>query len=257
MKAPSLILSLVIAISVACSPSKKAGDFESYKDQIKQQYYEGMDALDSGNYQLAKKIFQELTKASGYLKYSKLASLRLGDTMLAEGDYITALYLYEEFLKQYKGNKNEAYAAYRKCQCFDDQIPSDWFGVPSPWTKEIANINRARTCYWYFIKKYKKSRFNLLAAKRHAELVKYLYKHEVYIVDFYWKRKKFDAVALRIKYILKEFDVLGKSEDNYYRLIVSLVKTKHLTEARNYYKDYTASFPTGKYVGKWKSQLDD
>ena len=251
-----LLLLIVLSLS-NCSQKKQVTGFEEYKNKVKAKYYKAMDALASANYTQAKKLFQELSNESGIVKYSVLARLRLGDTLLAEGDYSTAIYVYEEFLKQYRGNKNEAYAFFRKCQCYDKQIPSDIWILPPPETKDISYVKMAYVCYQSFMQQYKYSRFYPIAEQRYKHITELLYKNELYVVNFYWKREKYRAVTLRLKRVLENYPDRGKTETNYYRLIKSLVMIKDLTGAKNYYTEYTTLFPKGKYVATLKKWLKE
>jgi outer membrane protein assembly factor BamD len=206
-----------------------------------------MDALSSGNYQEAQKIFQELSGESGYVKYSVLAKLRLGDTLLANGDYEAAEYVYDEFLSQYRGDPNEAYAYFRKCQTHAEQLPGDVWLLPPGAAKDMAHVHRADACYKEFLGRYGDSRFQPEAQRQFKAVRTLLYRHERYVADFYWRHDNYPAVVLRLKGITRDFPEFV-DELLYFHLVTALVESKDLTEARQFYKEYALGYPGGRYL---------
>lgn len=238
------------------STQASTDDFSAYRQNLRQMYVDGMDALADGNYAEAKKLFQALSGESRYVGYSVLAKLRLGDTMLAEGDYEAAEYVYDEFLQQYRGDPNEAYAHFRKCETMVERIPGDWIILPPPESKDMTHARRAHVCLREFLERYTDSRFAPLVEKSHATVREMLYKHEKYVADFYWRHDGHAGVSGRALGILRDFPEFA-TEELYYRLVVSLVEGQDLTRATEYFKEYTSAFPEGRHVGDLRARLDD
>ena len=252
-----LFVALAMFIATGCgSSSTKDEGFGAYKANLKQTYIDAMDALASANYPQAKKLFRELSGESRYVKYSVLAKLRLGDTMLAEGDYEAAEYVYDEFLQQYKGDPNEPYAHFRKCQTREEQVPGDWLILPPPESKDMTHARRAYVCLKDFLDLYSDSRFAPRAMQSYATLRGLLYRHERYVADYYWRHDRFDAVKGRVVGILQDYPE-KMDEVLYERLVRSLAESKDLTEATRYYTDYSSRFPKGRYRGSLQTILDD
>jgi outer membrane protein assembly factor BamD len=252
-----LVLALALIGAPGCGSSSTADEgFGAYKENLKQKYVDGMDALASANYPQAKKLFRELSGESRYVKYSVLAKLRLGDTMLAEGDYEAAEYIYDEFLQQYKGDPNEPYAHFRKCQTREEQVPGDWLILPPPESKDMTHARRAYVCFKDFISLYADSRFAPRAEGSYTTLRGLLYRHERYVADYYWRHDHYDAVVGRVIGIQEDYPE-EMDEDLYDRLVRSLAESKDLTRATRYYTDYTSRFPEGRYRGSLQTILDD
>lgn len=248
---------MLVALAMGCASTQAStDDFSAYRQNLRQMYVDGLDALADGNYAEAKKLFQALSGESRYVGYSVLAKLRLGDTMLAEGDYEAAEYVYDEFLQQYRGDPNEAYAHFRKCETMVERIPGDWIILPPPESKDMTHARRAHVCLREFLNRYSDSRFRPLVEKSHATVREMLYKHEKYVADFYWRHDGYDGTAGRAIGILRDFPEFV-TEELYYRLVVSLVEGRDLTRATEYFKEYTSAFPEGRHVGDLRARLDD
>ena len=249
-----LLIGLALA---ACGATQTTGDdFSAYRQNLRQMYIDGMDALDDGNYAEAKKLFQALSGESRYVGYSVLAKLRLGDTMLAEGDYEAAEYVYDEFLQQYRGDPNEAYAHFRKCQTMEERIPGDWVILPPPESKDMTHARRANVCMREFLSRFPDSRFRPLVDRSYAKVREMLYKHEKYVADYYWRHDGYTGMAGRAIGILHDYPEFV-TEELYFRLVVSLVEARDLTRATEYFKEYTSAFPEGHHAGDLRARLDD
>lgn len=255
-RTPFLFLAIA-CFSVACGSSQQGETgFTEYRRGLEAKYADGMDALASANYADARRIFQELSGESGYVKESVLAKLRLGDTLLAEGDYQAAEYMYEEFISQYRGDPNEPYAHFRKCQTQDAQIPSDFFILPPPESKDMDHARRAYTCFQGFLTSFPDSRFEPHARQRYREVRGMMIRHERYVLDFYWRHDRYPAVARRARGLLDSYPEAA-DEDVYYRLVFSLGESKDLTGATRYYREYASRYPGGRFVGDLGELLDE
>jgi len=250
------LVSLGLTLAACGSAQTVGDDFSAYRQNLRQMYADGMDALADGNYAEAKKLFQALSGESRYVGYSVLAKLRLGDTLLAEGDHEAAEYVYDEFLQQYRGDPNEAYAHFRKCQTMEERIPGDWVILPPPESKDMTQARRANVCLREFLTRYPDSRFRSLVEKSYAGVRAMLYRHEKYVADYYWRHDGYDGLAGRAIGILRDYPEFV-TEELYYRLVVSLVKAGDLTRATEYFKEYTSAFPEGRHVGDLRARLDD
>lgn len=240
----------------ACGAAKTGSDdFGAYRQNLKQMYVDGMDALASANYTEAKKLFQQLSGESRYVGYSVLAKLRLGDTLLAEGEYESAELVYEEFLQQYRGDPNEAYAHWRKCQARDERIPGDWVILPPPESKDMTPARRAYVCYRDFVDRHIDSRFLPVAQERYVFTRGLLYRHERYVMDYYWFHDQYGAVTERALGILKDYPEQA-DEELYRRLVLSLVESQDLTRATHYLTEYTSNFPGGRFGTELRARLD-
>jgi len=244
------------ALLVGCgSATTSSDDFGADRQKLRQMYVDGMDALTSANYTQAKKLFQQLSGESRYVGYSVLAKLRLADTLLAEGEYESAEMVYEEFLQQYRGDPNEAYAHWRKCQTRDERIPGDWVILPPPESKDMTPARRAYVCYRDFVEKHADSRFYPQARERYAFTRGLLYRHERYVMDYYWFHDQHGAVTGRAVGILKDYPEQA-DEELYRRLVLSLLESRDLTRATHYFTEYTSNFPGGRFGADLRARLE-
>ena len=80
------ILLLGLAL-LGCASKSTPSAVSGYLDAARRSYQEGLNELQSGNYQEAIKRFTQVARSPRYFKYSALANLRIADSLFYQNLY--------------------------------------------------------------------------------------------------------------------------------------------------------------------------
>ncbi len=215
----------------------------------------GEQNLASKDFPSAQRYFEYVKTKYPYLDQAKVAELRLADIDYDRGQYAEARERYNNFVRLHPGNPKVDYAAFRAALTNVQEIPSNFFLVPSPSQKDQVPINAANNSLRGFIENYPTSRFLPEAQKELTAVKRRLVQHEFAIADFYVSRKRWPAVVGRLDTIRLKFEGGGDPERVYLGLYEAYVKMSKRDEARQALTEYIVRFPNDAGAAKAKALL--
>jgi outer membrane protein assembly factor BamD len=176
----------------------------------------GDEALESKNYVEAQKYFDFVKSKYPYLEAATTAELRLGDVDYDREKYLEARDRYTNFIKLHPTHPKLDYAAYRAAMTHYKDMPSDFFLLPPSSEKDQAEVRAASIAMADFVRSYPSSEYLPQAQKALDEVRRRMAEHELYVANFYRRRKKWPAVVSRLSVVAKDFDGLGYEEKVYF-----------------------------------------
>ena len=218
-------------------------------------YYQGMVEMVGANYLQANTLFTLVARTPSYVKYGALAQLRLADVLFLQGRYRAATAKYVAFVAQHPSNPNVPYARFRAAQGYYEQAPSDLFILPPAHEGDQTLTREARRELARFLRDFPISRFAGQARTLLASTEKLLCDHELYVANFYEKRDKPNAVALRLNGAIETYPKCALTEENVLRLASSYAKGGHTGDAIKAYALYLEKFPAGTQRARVEAQL--
>lgn len=127
----------------------------------------------------------------------KIYKLQLADTHYAAHHIEKAAICYEDFAVMYPGSKECEYVLYKAIACmFELSLEPD---------RDQTNTKKTIALVKEFLKRAVNKDLILEAHQIMQQCYQRLYDHEVYVFNFYMKRKNFTAAQLRLDYIAKTF----------------------------------------------------
>lgn len=156
-----------------------------------------IDLVD-GDYLEASQQFQVVAASPRTSKYAALAKLRLGDALFFQERFAEATEIYRGFTNQYKADPNLPYARFQVAHCYFRRLPSEWAISPPAYELDQTLTQQAEAELKGFIAQFPTSRFATPARSMLRETRQMLFDHEMYAVDFYADREKWQAVAWRL-----------------------------------------------------------
>ena len=141
----------------------------------------------------------------------KTYKLQLADTHFQLNHIDIAAIYYEDFSTLYPASKEAEYALYKAVLCmFEISLEPD---------RDQTNSKKTILLAKEFLKKSPKIEFQQEIQTVLENCYERLYDHEVYVFNFYTKRKKFESARMRIDFIQKTFDKVINDLDHKVQLL--------------------------------------
>lgn len=257
MRRPRLALAVFFACGALGACAASAPPFpDEIKDPARRAYYEGVARLADGDYIKAAAILQVVAASPRHVKQAALAKLRLGDALYFQGRYAEAAEVYRGFVGQYKTDPNLPYARYMIGRSYYKRLPSDWFLVPPAYEMDQAITQQAEGELKSFVTTFPTSQFAPEVRKMLAETRAMLFAREMYAVDFYAGRDKYQAVAWRLADATQVYPELAITEPRVWQLAAAWDKVGDQGETAKALGMYLEHFPDGKHHGAAKARLE-
>ena len=240
----------ILVIFNSCSQKSKVIKGESaYTRGARISYDKAMDAFEDEAFIEAEKQFNIVKNKYPYSKYATLSELRIADCHFESGNYIETIDAFEMFIKFHPNNEEIPYALFKIGMAHYNQIPSElWFLLPPQHEKEQISTVRTVESMQYLLNKFPKSKYTKQAKEKLAECRRKLADHEIYVANFYLKRKHYKAVINRLNYLLEKYSNLGLDEEAMYKILYSNLKLGNKDEADKYLKLLNNKFPDSKFT---------
>lgn len=202
-----------ILLLFSCSKTPVIRESESDADKV---YQEGMYYLEKGELGDAEASFMKVISDFSYSRYEPFATVALGKTYYKKEEYMSAITVFETFLKRHPNHELAPEALLYKGHSYLAQKPSDFFILPNPSERDIAVVEQAVTVYREYIEKYPDDKNINDGKKKLEEAEGILIEKDLRIAEFYAKKKKCAGVFLRLQHIENNFKVT--SEKNLERI---------------------------------------
>ncbi len=250
-----LFLAFSLMLVVNCgsrSVPKGLNDQELYESAVEMMNEDkgGFPWIFSGrDYDLILKMFKEVQLRYTYSPYATLAELRTGDVFFDKDKYEQAAIEYEEFLKRHPAHPDASYATYRLALSFYREVKSP--------DRDPTTTREALKWFNIFIDKYPDSPLVAKAEKRIVKCRQRLAKRQIYIGNFYGKRKNYKAAAHRYSIVVNDYSDTKQRPEAMYLLGRAYAKQDQYDLARETLNQLVQGYPDEKYANKATSLLND
>ena len=198
-----IVLASVLLL-FSCSKTPVIRSTESDADKI---YQEGLFYLDKGDLSNAENRFMKVISDFSYSKYEPFATVALGKTYYQKEEYMSAITVFETFLKRHPNHESAPEALLYKAHSYLAQKPSDFFLLPNPAERDISVVEKSVVIYREYLDKYPEDKNREEGEKKLEEAESILIEKDLRIAEFYAKKKKCAGVFLRLQHIDGNFKV--------------------------------------------------
>ena len=247
---------LGLCLAVAGCGTAGAPLSDEVKDVARRAYYDGMRELVDGDYLKASRLFQAVAASPRHVKYASLAKLRLGDALYYQGRYAEATELYRGFIQQYNTDPNLPYARFKVAESYYQRIPGEWLLSPPAHEFDQILTQQAEAELKGFVSTFPTSQYAPEARRMLAGARSMLFQHELYAVDFYAQREKWQAVAWRLKQATETYPELAEREDLVWRMASAWRAVADRGETAKALGLYLTKFPDGPHKDEARSQME-
>lgn len=213
-----LILSLGLS---GCSSSEKTASTPEGLLAIAKEY----EADD--RYEEAIRRYQEVRSKFPYSPQALEAELAVADVYYKQESYPESQTAYQSFRDLHPKHPKSAYVHFRIAMSLYLQMPETIDRDMSLAPETILAFNDV-------LKKYPESEFLKEAQEKRSELVRKMAEKELYVADFYFKRRTFDSALSRYEFVIKEYPGIGFDEKANIRAAYSAHKIGDANKARKY-----------------------
>ena len=184
--------------------------------------YKGLSDMERGRYTSATTAFQALKDRYPYSELAPEAKLKMADALYRRELYEEAYAAYDEFERLHPINPSVPYALYQKGMCHFSQIR----GVD----RDQSSTLRARDEFERLMQRYPDSDYAHRARRKLRECYASLAGHELFIADFYLRKKQYEAAKVRYKYLLENYPDFGQYHQALENLNVCLQKLEKIED---------------------------
>lgn len=244
-----------LLLGPACATTKKSARPVSYTQTAASNYKKGMVQLKDESFAEASKYFNFVKNRFPFSRYSTLAELRLADVVFAQEKFSTAIDAYKLFIKFHPMHPQvlDGYAAFRICEGYVKQIPSEWFLVPPSHEMDQSATRQALSELTLFLRRYRQSKYRKKGLELHRATLRQLIAHELYVARFYLDRDKPKATILRLEGVLRRYPGAGVDPEVMLLLGKTYLKMNERVKAKATFSQLVAKYP--KDANAAKAQL--
>lgn len=248
-KAVQALVALVLLISFAaagCSsaekidPSTPEGAFKLAEELEKDERFEESVAK-----------YTDVKNKHPYSRYAVLAELKIADVQYLRESYIEAQYAYQTFKDLHPKHPQIDYVTFRLGMSFFNQLPSTT-------DRDLSLADKAILYFDEVITSYSGSQYAKEAAEKKGDAVRMQADKELYIANFYFKKKQYGSALGRYETILRSYaNVSGFPQQALYGAAVSAKETGDRDKMTRFVKSLLTQFPESSEATKAKSEFSD
>ena len=207
----ALIAALMLA---ACSGLGEAPD-ETAGWSAQKIYAEAKDAMESGTFDRAVKLFEKLEARYPFGRYAQQAQLEIAYAHYKSGETVSAIAACDRFIKLHPNHPNVDYAYFLKGVAnFNDDL--GYFGEISrqdPTERDARASRDAFDAFRELVVKFPDSRYAADSAQRMAYLLNAMAANDVHVARYYMSRSAYLAAANRAQAVVKTYPQAPAVED--------------------------------------------
>ena len=206
MRLPSIFLFLALLILSGCSLLPEQVDVT--KDwSANKLYSEAKSELKQRNYEKAINYFETLEARYPFGRYAQQAQLEIAYAYYKYEEPDLAIAAADRFIKIYPRHPNVDYAWYLKglTNYNRGQTIVSRYLPQEPAERDTFNMQAAYDNFEQLMQRYPDSIYAQDSAQRMIHLRNNMAEHELYVADYYMRRKAWVAAANRGKYVIENF----------------------------------------------------
>lgn len=200
-----LTLLLLLALS-ACSLTPDDEDITAGMT-AKEIYAEAREYLDNRDYENAARFYERLESRFPYGHYAEQAQLDLIYAYYKDNEPESAILAAERFIKLHPNHPKVDYAYYmRGVASYDsDQSFINKIFKENPDERDPKSGRRAFNYFGELARRFPDSKYTPDAIARMVNIRNGLADYELFVIDYYMKRKAYVAVVNRARYVLENY----------------------------------------------------
>ncbi|MGM0642618.1 MAG: outer membrane protein assembly factor BamD [Thermodesulfobacteriota bacterium] len=185
---------LIFSLVAGCSWFEEPYEVEKTAEQLVQ---EGSSAFMDEDYLKAIKAFKDLKNWYPFSKYVTLAELKIADSHYQRKEYEEAIFAYKEFEKLHPRNEAIPHVIYRRGMC--------WFNRIDTVDRTSNSAKKALDQFRRLAERFPDDEYAAKARENMEKCVKNMAGHELYVGNYYYKAKKYEAAMNRYQYLMEHY----------------------------------------------------
>lgn len=221
---------LLFSFLLGCSSLDKKGDTPEAAFQIAEEFEK------DDRFEEAIRRYKEVKNKFPYSSFAAKAELKIADIHFKNEEFSEAQIAYQSFRDLHPKHPQSDYVAYRIGLSYYNQLPDTIDRDLTLATDTIAAFND-------LLKKYPQSEFVKDGNSYKEKTLTMLAEKELYVADFYYRQKQFDAALGRYEGVMKKYSGLGADPRALLGASRSARRAGHNEKANQYARTLKAKFP--------------
>ncbi len=233
----------VAGISMVSAPRVVVAQQTEEDPRAAKAYKDAERSFKTGDYLEAIRRYNLLRSKFPYSELATLADLRIADAYFEQEKYATSVEQYRAFAKLHPEHERVPYANWRVALSFYKQMPTDWWFMPPGYERDLNRAEEAERELLYFVQRNPDSEFTDEARTKLKQTRRRLADHELYVAKFYLKRDNPRAAAMRLSYLLQNYQGLGLDPQALFLLARAYIELKDVERATDALADLIEFYP--------------
>ncbi|HXC73462.1 MAG TPA: outer membrane protein assembly factor BamD [Sphingomicrobium sp.] len=219
-----LLLACAATLPLAgCARNKAKGDTAYVARDVSSLYAAAKRTMDSGDYERAAKIFDEVERQHPYSVWARRAQIMSAFNYYLAQKYTEAISSAQRFLTIHPGNAEAPYAHYLVAMSYYQQI--------ADVTRDQAITQQASDSFGELIRRYPQSRYAADARLKLDLINDHLAGKEMEIGRFYQRSGNWLAASLRLREVVDKYQTTSHAPEALERLVETYLALGTPTEA--------------------------
>ena len=219
-----LLLACAATLPLAgCARNKAKGDTAYVARDVSSLYAAAKRTMDSGDYERAAKIFDEVERQHPYSVWARRAQIMSAFNYYLAQKYTEAISSAQRFLTIHPGNAEAPYAHYLVAMSYYQQI--------ADVTRDQAITQQASDSFGELIRRYPQSRYAADARLKLDLINDHLAGKEMEVGRFYQRSGNWLAASLRFREVVDKYQTTSHAPEALERLVETYLALGTPTEA--------------------------
>jgi outer membrane protein assembly factor BamD len=238
------ILSFFFHVLVSCSSAEKydsstpEGAFKQAEEFEKDERFEEAVAR-----------YTDVKNKFPYSKLAVQAELKIADVNFKREAYIESQAAYQLFKEFHPKHPQSDYVTYRLAMSYFNQLPGTI-------DRDLTVAEKAILYFDEEMNTYPASPYIAESKEKRAEALKMLAEKEIYVADFYTKKKMYDSALKRYETVLKTYPNLGLDAKALLGAARSALKTGEKERGQQHLKNLYTLYPNSDEAKRAKNELE-
>lgn len=186
-----------------------------------------------------------------YSRFAILAEMKIADVQFKRESYIEAQYAYQTFKELHPKHPQIDYVTYRLGLSFFNQLPSSI-------DRDLSLADKAILYFDEVITSYPGSQYAKEARGKKIDALKMLAGKEIYIANFYFRKKQYESALGRYEAVIRNFaNVEGFAATALIGAARAAKETGDRDKVSRFVKTLRAKFPQSDEASKAQSEFSD
>lgn len=223
----------VITLLILCFSLFGCSSAEKEAPNAKALFDRAREYEDDDRYEEAIRRYSEVRAKFPYSTQAVDAELAVADVYYKQESYPEAQAAYQSFRDLHPKHAKVPYVTFRYAL-------SLFMQVPETIDRDLGIAPEAVLAFSDLIRKFPQSEYVKESQEKRTELIKKLAEKEIYIGDFYFRKKMYKSSVGRFETAASEYLGLGFDEKILARLVISAARSGDMVKARQYAKKLEA-----------------
>ena len=237
--AAPLVLAALVLPAAGCSRNKSVGDTEYVASDVNTLYSLAKSRLDTRNYVLAARLFDEVERQHPYSVWARRAQLMSAFSYYMAQQYPDAVSSAQRFLTIHPGNKDAPYAHYLIAMSHYQQIEDV--------NRDQKITQQAADAFGELIRRYPQSRYAADARLKLDLINDHLAGKEMEVGRFYQRQGNWLAATIRFRTVVDKYQTTTHTPEALQRLVESYLALGIPAEAQKAAAVLGANYPGSKW----------